>query len=127
MPTIIEPSVTISGTVKVSLVRLGEGLNGDYDPNDPNDVELYRLDVLIDAALADHHSVPGEPADAYAVWFYPDGGSVCTAIPVTTDPDLTRDLLAGIAEQVAAALTSGGSVRRTVEAASWISPNRDNN
>ena len=122
MPTIIEPAVTVPGTVKVSLLRLGEGFGGDYDPQDPNDIELYRLDVLIDTALADHHSVPGEPADA--AWFYPDGGSTCTAIPVTTDPDLTRDLLSGIADQVTAALTSGRSVRRAVEAASWTSPNR---
>lgn len=31
--------------IRVSLENLGEGYNGDYDPNDPNDKPLLRFDV----------------------------------------------------------------------------------
>jgi hypothetical protein len=32
------------GSVKVEWVELGEGVSGDYDPTDPDDVELLRFD-----------------------------------------------------------------------------------
>jgi hypothetical protein len=41
------------GDVCVSWVELGEGYNGDYDEEDPEDVELLRFDVLVRGPLID--------------------------------------------------------------------------
>ncbi|QST02742.1 hypothetical protein IMZ31_19525 (plasmid) [Pontibacillus sp. ALD_SL1] len=37
----------IKGNVKVSFVNIGEGISGDYDPKNPNDVNLLRFDVEV--------------------------------------------------------------------------------
>jgi len=57
---------------KVELVELGEGWDGDYDPNDPNDEELFRFDVYL--------KKDGK-------WIDPGDVSYCTQLPVT----LTRE------------------------------------
>ena len=36
----------IRGDRKVEWVDIGEGWNGDYDPDDPDDTALLRFDVL---------------------------------------------------------------------------------
>ena len=35
------------GNIRVAWVCLGEGYNGEYDPNDPEDELLLRLDVAV--------------------------------------------------------------------------------
>ena len=49
----MEKTYLIKGNRKVDLWQAGEGWNGDYDPDDPNDVELWRFDVqeLVDGCL----------------------------------------------------------------------------
>lgn len=55
------PGLTV---IEYAFVELGEGYSGEYDPTDPEDSELLRLDVLVN----------GEEVE-----------SLCTALPVTTD------------------------------------------
>lgn len=42
-----EPVVVVDelGNFKLAFVYLGEGMNGDYDPSDPDDVPLLRIDI----------------------------------------------------------------------------------
>lgn len=39
--------VTDSGLVKIELVNLGEGLEGDYIGDDPDDINLLRFDLSV--------------------------------------------------------------------------------
>lgn len=57
------------GRIEVAWIRLGEGRDGDYDPTDPDDVELLRLDVSV------HPPAEGTGAQT---------ASYCTALPVHT-------------------------------------------
>jgi hypothetical protein len=60
------------GTITYEFVELGEGLAGEYDPADPHDIELLRLDVCDD----------GDEIE-----------SLCTLLPVaTTDDERQRAL-----------------------------------
>ena len=58
------------GNLRVSFVQLGEGWGGDYDPDDPDDEELLRLDF--------HRLVDGE---------WEEIASYCTAMPVKVGPN----------------------------------------
>lgn len=55
--------------------ELGEGFNGEYDPADPDDVELLRFTI--------YRNTYEHPRDA--TWVECEGGSWCTEIPVSTD------------------------------------------
>ena len=55
---------------------IGEGLSGDYDPNDPDDRRLLRFDV--------YERVAGQ-------WWPVDGGSYCTGLPVDTPYEQLAD------------------------------------
>jgi len=35
----------IKNNIMVEWVELGEGLSGDYNPDDPKDIELLRFDI----------------------------------------------------------------------------------
>lgn len=65
----------ISPNNKFSLewVDLGEGLNGDFNPNDPNDRPLLRADLYEKFGSA---------------WVAVDDGSYCTQAKVGTDPKI---------------------------------------
>jgi len=54
MGTVKEAEVTKDG-ITLRFVELGEGSEGDYNPDDPEDAELLRVDVLFD----------GEEVDSY--------------------------------------------------------------
>jgi hypothetical protein len=66
----------IKGDVKVSLEDIGEGWNGDYNPNDPDDQKLFRFSVW---------KSDGDPD----FWTEVDGASYCTRLEVgVAEPDL---------------------------------------
>ena len=95
----------IAGNYKAEWVDLGEGRDGDYDPDDPNDVALLRFDT---------YRRDGDNWEAI------DDGSYCTAIPVgTPDPVLLKGLTLIVNELNAAA---GRSPKRILEALSWMNP-----
>lgn len=62
----ISPNEAVLENVKVEWVELGEGLYGDYDPMNPNDIELLRFDVYV---LRDDG------------WEWKEDASYCTRFP----------------------------------------------
>lgn len=64
--------------VTVEFVELGEGMDGEYDPNDPDDVELLRIDVKV--------TVGGRE-------FAVTDGSYCTRVPAETDAAVRERIL----------------------------------
>lgn len=96
----------IDGNIKVAWVALGEGRDGDYNPDDPDDVELLRFDT--------YYMKDGE-------WEAFDDGSYCTATPVNTPTAALAAGLVEIAFEVKAAYEAGHSVKKTCEQLSWVS------
>ena len=99
----------IDSTIKVEWDELGEGLCGDYDPDDPEDIELLRFSVY------KMDSVTGE-------WEPVDDASYCTLMPVTATPEQREFGLKMIMEEVYDALGNPGvfSIKRVCQKLSWI-------
>ena len=96
-----EELVVSRGPVRVGWCNLGEGYFGDYDEDDPEDVNLLRFDVDLN----------GEPVD---------DASYCTQVPADT-PDLTLiKLLHIIMNEIHDPLMSGDGIKRLCESLSWI-------
>ena len=87
--------------VSVELEDIGEGLSGDYDPNDKDDIPLLRFTVLKD----------GEPVD---------DASYCTQVPTDITPTEATNVLATIMNEVAEPLAQGYSIKKMCERLSWI-------
>ena len=90
-----DPNVFVENDVRVQFVELGEGLNGDYNPDDPNDVELLRFDVYVrpEGDEQDYGLDEFVAEDGTGSWVDPGGASYCTNVPVTATPQQRRDLL----------------------------------
>lgn len=86
-----ENSVT-RGDVRIVWSRLGEGYNGDYNPNDPQDQELLRFDLWV--------KYEGR-------WEMAEGGSYCTLVPVTATPAQRFDLLLVLMDKLYDAVVKG--------------------
>lgn len=80
-------------------VELGEGFQGDYDPTDPDDVELLRLDYVVD----------GEEVE-----------SLCTRMPVSLTGPQRQQALDVI--RAFAASHPDWSPRKVTELFSWMEP-----
>lgn len=78
------PDAGSSGCITVHLVHLGEGYSGDYDPNDPQDAPLYRIDVEIAAEYPDAEPEWG-PDQHVEAWAESCTTTACTQI-VANDP-----------------------------------------
>jgi hypothetical protein len=76
----------VAGRVKVEWSELGEGWDGDFDPSDPDDVELLRFDFYALTA--------GE-------WVAVSDASYCTRVPVATSPEVRQTLLAVLLAEAA--------------------------
>jgi hypothetical protein len=96
------------GRVIVQWVALGEGLCGDYNPDDPDDIEYLRFDILtIDNAGCE------TPVD---------DASYCTLMPVSASDDDKRDALITIMDHVYSKVIRGESIKRLCQQLSYISP-----
>lgn len=102
----------VKGNVRVSWEELGEGLDGDYDPNDPDDVELLRFDVSVFK-------------DGY--WEAVDDASYCTLMPISAPDILKSSGLRIIMDEVYEPLMAGYSIKKVCERLSWIGPDSDGN
>ena len=89
------------GKVTVELVSLNEGYNGDYDPEDPDDVSLWRFDVYYD----------GEPVD---------GCSYCTQVPLTASKAEVSAVLRTIMEAVYDKIVNDESASGICARLSWL-------
>lgn len=95
------------GTLIVSFVREGEGIGGDYDPSDPDDVELLRLDAVVVRGL-DPLTEGGEQA-----------ASTCTQVPAEMPLADRRRLIDLLADAIIAELHGGRSLDRIIQRACW--------
>lgn len=96
-----------AGNVKVAWEAIGEGVSGEYDPDDPQDVELLRFSVYVwDIAGND--------------WIEVDDASYCTQVPVDTPVETLTVLLARIFNEVYDYVQAGESIKKICERLSWI-------
>ena len=107
-----ETPVSIIGPfVRADWYRAGEGICGDYDPLDPDDVELLRFDIYYrENPFSDE-------------WLEVEDASYCTQIPADTPEEILAKKLNVIYERYAAILESDPeqSVKKMGEELSWIS------
>lgn len=109
--------VTINDELSIEWVELGEGVWGDYNPDNPLDMELLRFDISISNDAADRNDVYTEPTDDG--WGAPQDGSYCTQVGVTTPEPIKLMLLAQMAV-IAYQGMLDGNLKRTAEWLSWV-------
>lgn len=112
------------GNMAVEWTNLGEGVDGDYDESDPDDVNLLRFDVYVLASDADSHR--GEPTkDGVPLREAIDDASYCTDTPAGTGELALRGLLLrimGAVHSADASLSNPPRIKRLCESLSWLSP-----
>ena len=98
--------------VKVVIEDIGEGLRGDYDPENPNDIPLLRFTVYLRNE---------KDQDA---WDQVDDASYCTQLPADTPRDILRKAANHLLKEFSNILNSDRdqSVKKLGERLSWISP-----
>ena len=99
--------INADGTVKVEWVNLGEGLSGNYDPHDEEDINLLRFDVSV------------KKGDE---WEIVDNGSYCTQMPADEPEAILGAALKRIMSEVEDPLLGGSSIKRICEQLSWMHP-----
>jgi len=101
---------SISGDLlKIQLVDLNEGYNGDYDPDDPLDVKLWRVDFSSRIGKTNR-------------WLSFEDGSYCTQLPVGTDPKVVRSILIHMHCEILRRYQEGEHMKRVFEKMSWVDP-----
>lgn len=119
----IAGAVSRRGLVTVEFVDLGEGLEGDYDPSDPDDIHLLRFDAYVKvtpSARFNEMNGVGEKPDSTNGWAARDNGSFCTQVPASASRETLRTLARQMANELEGTLGNGGW-KGTAERLSWIS------
>lgn len=98
----------IKNDVKVEWEELGEGISGDYNPDDPEDVELLRFSIFLNSRTEG--------------WQYIEDSSYCTNFPVSAPYEVKVKGLELIMDRVYERAHAGLSIKRICEELSWISP-----
>lgn len=88
----------------------GEGYHGEFDPDDPDDLLLYRFDIEI--------ALPSEPTRRAFV----DDASYCTQLPAAVPVEMRLRALAAIHHEAVNSLSGGASIKKAMEQMSWIGP-----
>jgi hypothetical protein len=107
-----DSAVSDDGRVKVTWIDIGEGLSGDYDEEDPDDIPLLRYDTYV------HRDKVGNlelEDDGESEWLTLDDGSYCTQVPVDTDSRILKSLARKMANQLSDAIDAG-SPKKEAEA-----------
>ena len=91
---------------RVDWYNCGEGFNGDYNPEDPNDINFLRFDV--------YYMNDGQ-------WEEVEDASYCTTVPATESPIRLKNLLEGILHEYSLTDYPNCSVKKLGESLSWIS------
>jgi hypothetical protein len=95
------------GMVKVALVYIGEGICGEYNEEDPEDIPLMRFDVYkSDEFLSDWQEV----GDA----------SYCTQLSLNATEEEKKNCLQVIMDEVYGPLMADCSIKKICERLSWI-------
>lgn len=105
-------SFTIPHKVRVDIVWLGEGVSGDFNPEDEEDRPLARFDAY---DLTKHE----DTTQCRGSWDCCRGGqdaSFCTSIPATTP----KEILESVARYIAERIADASHWKRTLEKMSWL-------
>jgi hypothetical protein len=94
--------------VKVDWEYIGEGLSGDYNDEDENDMPLFRFYI--------YYSENGGLDWGEGV----EDASYCTSIPVDTPKETMEKLAQKIIDKVKLPLIAGKSVKKICEKLSWL-------
>ena len=92
--------------IRVEFNNIGEGYNGDFNPNDPDDVYLLRFDISTRKGTG---------------WEPVEDASRCTQIPVGAAPEVILKRALEIHDAVHDALIAGDSIRAICDKCSWMS------
>jgi hypothetical protein len=103
----------IKGDIKIEWIDLGEGWDGEWDPNDPEDQALLRF----------YASRRVASADGADLWDDIPGASYCTQVPADTPEDVQMRLLEFLMEKIYEPILQGQYVKRLCRELSWIAPN----
>jgi len=95
----------VKGDLRVELVHVGEGLSGDFDSSDPDDVQLVRF------------YCSRRVGDAFEDF---EDASYCTRVPISTERVLLERMASVIMNELERAVSGGGSPKKPMEAMSWI-------
>lgn len=95
----------------------GEGICGDYNPDDPDDIHLLRFDIY-----KKNHEISNDLQDA---WEEVEDASYCTRMPYNTNQNILTKSLSVIFKNYYDILKDdpNRSVKKLGEALSWICPN----
>lgn len=96
--------------IRVDFVNIGEGYQGNYNPDDPEDRNLLRFDVYCRDSGKDE-------------WREVDDASYCTTIPADTPHEVLESkirILFAEYRSVTDHILEGGSVKKLGETLSWI-------
>lgn len=115
LPPMKDGEWLVNGPVRVCFTDIGEGVSGDYNPDDPEDTPLLRVDCNVRVGLGYCGEDTDEPE-----WLYPQDGSICTAIPTTTDDERLCELLGMIAKDLRKVVESDRSVKHAMDRYSWL-------
>lgn len=99
-----EATTVVCGGLRLEWTEDGEGYNGDYNLNDPDDASLFRFTV----------SEYSREANGYV---YPEDCSYCTLIRAEHVKD---DQLLGYGRMILQLYKDSASPSRTLEALSWL-------
>ncbi|MDI6773434.1 MAG: hypothetical protein QME77_12750 [bacterium] len=91
--------------VRVAFEWIGEGWDGDYNSDHPEDEPLLRFTV--------YRRVGDELVDV-------DSGSYCTAVSALTSRDVVIQLALAVLDRVEDHARVGQSIRRIAEELSWL-------
>ena len=103
--------------IRVDWYDAGEGLFGDYNPENPNDIPLLRFDVYVMDPVLN-----GEMDDG---WREVEDASYCTNMPTTTPKDILVKGLSYLFKEYRDVINHfpvDVSVKKLGESLSWISP-----
>jgi len=114
-------ALSSDGIVMVEWVSIGEGLQGEYDPDNPEDVELLRYDAYVRSIDPDTDEQRGLEIDFMRDgWGTLQDSSYCTQTPASTPRETLKQLAQLMADRLADKLDAGW--KRTAEEMSWAHP-----
>jgi hypothetical protein len=110
----------IENGVRVTLSWIGEGYNGDYDPNDKSDAPLLRMDVDAHKRLKNPNAEDGGKE-----WQAMNDASYCTNISAYHHKTAQKALRV-IMDEVKDHVIRGDGIKRRCESLSWLSKSNIN-
>ena len=111
-------AVSSNGLVKVTLEYIGEGVDGDYDEDNPDDVPLLR--VSLSRKNDGHENLEDVAEHDNDDWWAVTDGSYCTMLPATTDRELLKKAAKVMLKKVQKGLSACVRNKRLYESLSYF-------